>query len=449
MARARRTVVAVLGILVTATVPACGRGGGANLAALISHAGSTQFVPVDPSSSSPTDRAIADAQARIVRDPADRQALLDLAQAYLQKARERADPSLYNKTAGILAALEKVEPGDLGLLVTDGTLANARHRFSEALRLGQEATRLAPASEAAWGVVVDSANELGRYDESVAATQKMADLRGDLPALSRVSYARELRGDLDGAITAMTEAVTAGGTQGGENVAYVDALLGNLLLTSGRVQDAEEYYDDALAAFPGLAAAEAGQAQVLVAEGKPAQAAALLDQVVRVQPLAQYAISEGDDYSAAGEPDRAAEAYALVRVIERLYAANGVDVDLELALFDADHSPGPAALAEARRGYEARPSYLGHEVVAWNLYRLGQTEAAGREISSALALGDRDPMLRFHAAVNFEALGMAEGARENLEVVLSENPRFSALYEGWVASLAARYGLSVSPPAVP
>ena len=115
----------------------------------------------------------------------------------------------------------------------------------------------------------------------------------------------------------MTQAVTAGGTQGGENVAYVEALLGNLLLMSGQVQVAQAYYGAALVDFPGLAAAEAGQAQVLVSEGRPGEAAALLDHVVRVQPLAQYAISEGDDWAAAGQAARAAEAYALVGAIER------------------------------------------------------------------------------------------------------------------------------------
>ncbi|MGI8939179.1 MAG: hypothetical protein ACR2JF_13395 [Iamia sp.] len=92
---------------------------------------------------------------------------------------------------------------------------------------------MAPANETAFGVRVDALNELGRYDEAVEATQDMVDVRPSLASLSRVSYARELQGDLDGAIEAMSQAVTAAAGSGGENVAFVEVLLGNLLLTRG------------------------------------------------------------------------------------------------------------------------------------------------------------------------------------------------------------------------
>src|SRR5207302_9587891 len=114
----------------------------------------------------------------------------------------------------------------------------------------------------AYGVLVDADNELGRYDEALSATQRMLDLRPNLAALSRASYARELRGDVPGAIELMTQAVMAGGSGGGENVAYVQTLLGNLLLQTGDIDGASKAYADALVSFPGLAAARAGQARV-------------------------------------------------------------------------------------------------------------------------------------------------------------------------------------------
>jgi tetratricopeptide (TPR) repeat protein len=405
------------------------------------------FVAVDPNSASPTDRAIAAAQAKLHSDPTNPDGLADLASAYLQKAREVADPSLYTKTRGILALLHHSIPHDVRYLLLAGTLDLAQHRFADALKVGQQAVRADPSSSAAYGVVVDASNELGRYNDAVAATQKMLDLRPDLPALSRASYARELHGDVAGAITLMMQAVSAGGTQGGENVAYVQVQLGHLLLTSGDVAGAEQQYEAALQSFPGFAAARAGQARVLVAEGHPAEAARMLGQVVQVQPLAEYVIAEGDDLSAAGQPAAAAQAYQLVGAIERLYKANGVNVDLELALFDADHTPGAAALARARSGFRARPSYLGHEVVAWNLYRAGHPAAARREMALATAVGSDDPLLRFQAAVVADAVGDDGTARHDLTIVLSGNPRFSALYQAQEAVLAAKLGLSVPPPA--
>jgi tetratricopeptide (TPR) repeat protein len=440
-----RVLPTALAVVLLVSVPACSRGGGG--ASVASAGAAVPFVPVDPASTSSTDRAIAAAQTTLRRLPGDFQGMLDLADAYLQKAREIADPTLYTKTSGILRLLDRQRPDDLELLVTEGSLSNSLHRFADGLRFGRRAVQVAPDSPSGYGVVVDAANELGRYDEALAATQKMADLRSDLPALSRVSYAEELRGQLDQATTTMTEAVTAGGPQGGENVAYVRVLLGNLLLNAGQLAAADEQYVAADQAFPGYAAAQAGRAQLLVAEGRPAQAAAMLADVVKVQPLASYAIAEGDALVAAGRTSEADEVYQLVEVIQRLYAANGVNVDLELALFDADHHPGASAVSQARRGLAARPSYFGHEVLAWALYRAGRLGEAGREMSQALALGDADPLLRFHAAVVEDAVGDSGSARRDLSTVLAGNPRFSALYQGQVVALAGRLGLPVPPPA--
>jgi tetratricopeptide (TPR) repeat protein len=458
-----RTVLAWLVpvLLVVVAAPAC-RGGGSTGGTAGSSAGASAgapassapggsaaapFVAADANSASATDRAIAAAQAKLRTDPTNPDGLADLAAAYLQKAREVADPSLYSKTRGILALLHKSIPHDLRYLLLVGTLDLAQHHFADARKVGQEAVATDPTSSAAYGVVVDASNELGRYDDALAATQKMLDLRPDLPALSRASYARELHGDLPGAVTLMMQAVTAGGTQGGENVAYVQVQLGNLLLTSGDVVGAEQQYEAALRSFPGFAAARAGQAKVLVADGHPAAAAQLLTHVVQQQPLAEYVIAEGDDFAAAGQPAAADQTYQLVGAIERLYKANGVNVDLELALFDADHTPGAAALARARSGFKVRPSYLGHEVVAWNLFRSGRLSAARREMTRALAVGSDDPLLRFQAAVVAHAAGDDAAARRDLAIVLGGNARFSALYQAQEVALAAPLGLSVPPSA--
>ncbi|TML39411.1 MAG: tetratricopeptide repeat protein [Actinobacteria bacterium] len=388
---------------------------------------------MDASSASPTDRAIATAQARLAAAPRDSQGLLDLARAFLQKVRETGDPTLYSKAGGILHDLARRTPDDLGVLVTQGTLDLALHRFGEARRVGRRAVRLFPDSPEARGVLVDADNELGLYAEAGAQTQAMADLRPDLASLSRASYAR-------------SAAVEAGGGGGGENVAYVQAQLGTLLLTSGDTSGAEAAYASAERSFPGFASARAGRAAVLVARGQPGQAADALEGVVRDQPLALYAIARGDDLAAARRPSEAADAYALVRVLERLFAANGVDVDLELALFDADHGGGPGALARARRGERARPSAFGHDVLAWALYRTGRLDEAARESDRALSLGSRDPLLNFHAAAISVARGDRAEAASRLGVVLAANPRMSAGSAADVAALAGRLGLPLPGP---
>ena len=435
----RRSAFGALVLILALTAPACGRGGGAD-------EGGVPFVQVDPKSASATDRAIAAAQTKLRRDDEDADAQLALAQAFLQKARETADPTLYSKADTLLGLVAEEAPDDPRVLVAQGTLLLARHRFAEGLAVGRRALEVAPGNEAAYGVVVDASNELGRYDEAAEATQHMVDVRPNLASLSRVSYARELHGDLEGAIAAMSQAVTATAGSSGENVAYVQVLLGNLLLTRGDLDGAVAAYDAAEQAFPDLPAATAGRAKVLVARAEYDRAAGVLEELVEVQPLPEYAIALGDARAAAGDRAGAAEAYELVGVIADLYRANGVDVDLEIALFDADHDPSPATVAAARRALEDRPSIVGHDALAWNLHRTGKDAAASEQMALALRTGSRDPLLRFHAAAIAAATGDRGAATEHLQVVLDSNPRFSAALADDVEQLARELGLEVPAP---
>lgn len=425
---------AALGLALVMIAPACG--GGHPRSARIQ----VPFIPIDPKPASATDRAIAAAQTRLRRDANDDEARLSLAAAFLQKVRETADPSLYVKAKSLLDDLNQRRPDDPRVVELEGTLALAQHRFGDGLALGKQALALAPGSPTAYGILVDANNELGNYDAALDATQKMVDARPNLESFARVSYARELRGDYPGAIEAMQQAIESAGTTAGENVAYVEALLGQLLLTTHDIAGAAREYDEALQAFPGLPAARAGQAQILVAQGRYAAAASLLDQIVRVQPLVQYAIALGDARTAAGDTAAASSAYALVDVIAKLFTANGVRLDVEIALFDADHHAGAHAVSEARSALRARPSTLAHDVLAWNLYRVGQFDEASTESTRALALGSRDPQERYHAAAIAYARHDDASAKADIKIVLSENPRFSARLAPDVEQLAHQLG---------
>ena len=436
----RRRLALVAGLAALTLASGCSRGGGGDGAGA-----ATPFVAVDPASASPTDQAIARAQDRLRADGGDDAARLTLAQAFLQKARETGDPSLYSRVDDLLAEATRGREDDPSILVAQGTLALARHEFADALDLGRTAVARAPGNVGALGVMVDALNELGRYDEALDATQRMADARPSLSSLARVSYARELRGDLDGAVAAMAQAVTAGAGSG-ENVAYTQVQLGHLLLTKGDVAGAEASYAAAEQSFPGFPLAKAGRARALVARGQPAAAADVLAEVVQVLPTAEHVIAHGDALAAAGRKQEATEAYALVDAIAELNRNNGVNVDLELALFAADHTPGADIVKDARRAAEARPSVAGHDALAWSLYTAGKADQAWPQAEKALALGTRDPQVRFHAAVIALARGERPAAASNLAMVLATNPRFSAAHAPAVARLARELGLAVPPP---
>jgi Flp pilus assembly protein TadD len=130
-----------------------------------------------------------------------------------------------------------------------------------------------------------------------------------------------------------------------------------------------------------------------------------------------------------------------VRAIEQLFRANGVRVDLELALFDADHGDDPAAaVATARLGYDQRPSTKGDDVLGWALYRDGQLSEAARYADRAVRLGTRDPMILFHAGMIANATGQTSLARDRLSAALDLNSGFSPLY-----ALEAQRALATLP----
>ena len=367
-----------------------------------------------------TDRRIRDAELRIARNSGDASAKKLLVAALLQKVREEADPSLYVRIDSTLAALGGATSQDPEVLLLEGTLLLARHQFSEALAVGRRASAALPGNPGAYGILVDAYNELGRYDDALRVTQQMIDAHPGLASFARVSYARELRGDTAGALQAMQQAVIA--SQGrGENGAYVETLLGNLFLSQGNTKAAATSYADALDSFPGFGPALAGQAAILMACARPLDAALVLGRVIDTQPVLQYSMAQATYYDAAGRAREAGQARELVDAIAALQRANGVDVDLEMAVYDADYRPSASLLARTRKAAAKRPSVAGHDALAWALYRSGQYGEAAREIAHVVSLGDRDPVFRFHAAMIAMANGQRAMASTNLAVVVGGN----------------------------
>jgi tetratricopeptide (TPR) repeat protein len=353
-----------------------------------------------------------------------------LGQAYLQKARETGDPGYYPKAEALFQQALASDGDDVDAIVGLGTLALARHQFAGALDWGEQARALAPYHAAAYGVIGDAQVELGRYDEAIETVQAMIDLRPDLSSYSRVSYLRELMGDREGALVAMKQAATAGSAYV-ENVAWARVQLGNLRFDGGDLAGAASEYAAALAALPGYAPGLAGQARVAAAGGDLDRAAELYEKAVRAIPLPEYVVGYGDVLTAAGRPDEASAQYALVAAIQQLYAANGVDTDLELALYTADHGRPedlPRAVEQARAQVAVRPSIVAWDVLAWTLYRSGDLDGAAEASKEALRLGTHNALMQFHAGMIAAARGETAQPISFLESALEINPHFSVRY---------------------
>jgi tetratricopeptide (TPR) repeat protein len=317
-----------------------------------------------------------------------------------------------------------------------GSLALTQHQFRRALDLGRTAERLAPYTANTYGIVGDSLIELGRYPQAFKSFQRMVDLKPSLASYARVSYARELNGDLRGSIRAMRLALDAAAGDR-EGYAWTAVQLGKLYWMQGDGRSASRLYRSALAVFPGYVYALDALAPVEAARGHLRAAIALERRAVDAIPLPQFVAQLGDLYSRAGRIKDARAQYATVRVIERLLVANGIKTDLEAAQFRADHDIAPAqTVGLARKARADRPSILGDDTLSWALARAGRCQEALGWSRSALRLGTRDWLLDFHRGYIERCLGHTDGARIWFGKALALNPSFSIRWSPLLARWA-------------
>jgi tetratricopeptide (TPR) repeat protein len=375
-----------------------------------------------------TDAQIARLQSAVRGGAVNQSAAL--AAAYLQKVRETGDASFYARADGVLRRALVRRPNDSYAVVQAATLAAARHDFAGALSLASRARELAPDSLAPFPVQVDALVELGRYGEAERVLQDFVDRKPNLAGYARVSYLRELHGDLDGAVEAMRLAIAAGGPVP-ENIAYVQTLLGGLELARGRAADARRAYAAALAAVPDYVPALAGRARLA---GSSPRAIALWREVVDRLPLPEYAIGLGEAELAAGRESAGRRDLALVGAEEKLLAGAGVNTDVELAVYESTHGSKARGLALARRAWAAAPSVRSADALGWALTRSGRPREGLEWAHRALALGSVDPVFRYHAAVAARELGRRTEAARDLRLAkthgLAAHP--------WLAKEAAR-----------
>jgi tetratricopeptide (TPR) repeat protein len=372
---------------------------------------------------------ITSLQSRLQGNPGDAEALSSLGLAYLQEARLTVNPSYYTKADEVLRKSVAIDrksnfQGSLGM----GILAGARHRFGAALRWGRRAQAENPYNADVRGLEADALIELGRYRAARQELQEMVNLRPGLSSLSRISYYRELHGDLAGAIQAMAAAFRdAGGS--GQDAAWASYQLGDLQLLAGHLVRAEFLYRRGIYLDPGYYLPKVGTAKVAAARGDLSTAARILKQVVTTYPAPIYVMLLGDIYRAEGLRSEARREYSLVQAEQRLFSANGVIPDTEMMIFFVDHHRRlHRTLREARREYAKRPSVRVADALGWVLYANGKFAQAQRYARRALRLGTIDPTYYFHAGMIAKAVGKRTLALRYLRRALRFNPHFSVRY---------------------
>ncbi len=389
--------------------------------------GATAPFAIDMASAGSLSATVAALQEHLQTQPKDSRSWATLGLAYVEQARLSTDPAFYPKAEGALQESLALEPDNndaaaLGL----SSLASGRHDFAAAERYARQVLAINPDSAAGYGALSDALTELGRSSEALSAARTMDRLRPSLPSLARLSYQAELRGDLDIARRLLAEALRQ--AQDPADAAFLEHQLGDLAWLTGRLGTADTHYRAALAADPGQVAALFGRSRVAAARGDLATALGLADTVAQRRPTVEHAVWYGELLDSAGRAKPAADQYGLARIAADVQRAAGVAVDLEIALYEADHGDPTKALAAARAAYQQRPSVFAADAYAWALHVNGQDRKALGYAKKAAKLGTASSLFAYHKGVIERSLGMADAARRDLARALKLNPHFSPLH---------------------
>jgi tetratricopeptide (TPR) repeat protein len=328
--------------------------------------------------------------------PHDTGAAVLLADALLRQFRVTSNMRLAGRAGEVLEAVLKDSPAHYDATRMLGVVYLSQHRFREALEVARRARDLRPGD--AWnnGIIGDAHLELGDYEQAFDAFDAMVTMRPSAAAYARVAYARELQGNVTGALEAMQLALDATTAHDPEAQAWYGAQIGDLYLKMGKLEEAEREYCRSAELFPNHPLVMTGLGKLRIAQGDPGGALAIfLDQLSRT-PTLDLAARIADLHADRGD---ASEAERYYQIAEDLAGPSIAQTDAELPRFLAKRNRNLQQAVEiAEAVAEQRHDIFTQDALAWAYYKVGRYEEATAVAQQALRTGTRDPGILSHAA---------------------------------------------------
>ncbi|MEV6834165.1 tetratricopeptide repeat protein [Streptomyces sp. NPDC051133] len=377
---------------------------------------------------------IGQQELRVRERPGDAQAWAVLGTAYVERGRRAADAADFPRAEQALRTSLEVR-GGANAEALDGltALALARRDFTEAKRYGEEALKLTPRRWSAYPQLIDAYNGLGDYEAARRSLDKLMALHTGAavrPAvMAQASAVYRDRGWREDAVAQLTDAAAAARTPA-EQAAYL-AGLGQLAWERGDLQDALRHFEAAVRLDPDQRAAPVGRARVLAALGRTAEALTAYETALARQPNPRYTLELGELYESLGQDRLAATQYTQVREEARREAEGGVDDDLLIGQYEADHGDPVEAVDRLRDEWDRQPGIEVADALGWALHRAGEDEEALEYACVATDKtkggGVRSALYTFHRGMIEDELEEYGPARRHLQEALRINPYFSPL----------------------
>ena len=393
------------------------------LTAALALVAQTTTLPAD-AALSPAERSMAQANRLIEKNPKNFEAYNALALALSRRARESSDVKFYAQAEETLKKSFEISPGNFDGERIHVWLLLGKHEFAAAREEARKLNKKMPDDVMVYGFLTDANIELGNYKEAENSAQLMLDLRpGNLPALTRAAYLRELFGDLDGSVELMNMAYQSTPPSEAEDRAWILSQIGHLQLMSGNITDADNTLQQALALFPAYHYALGNLAKVRIEQKRYEDAVNLLLQRYDAAQHAENLYDLAEALELAGHRDQARKAFAEFETKSQLESVRADNSNRELIFYYADHAHQPAkALEVAKTEYARRHDVFTLDAYAWALHVNGRDTEARTQIAAALAIGIRDVKMLRHAG----EIALSTGDRAAGERYLLDSTKMNA-----------------------
>ena len=256
----------------------------------------------------------------------------------------------------------------------------------------------------------------------------MVSVRPDIRSYSRISYLREIYGDMPGSIFAIKLAVAAG-YPGLEQTEWTRCILGHLYENTGSIDSAEVEYKKALIERPDYAFAIAGLGRVAKARGNYKEAIEHFEKAKSL--ITEYSFSDEltDLYRLNNENEKAMDnARQVIDMLGPNAASEGETghghyADRELAYAYLKVNDLDNAVKHAQTEYQRRPANIDvSETMAWVNYKKGNYAQANTLISNALKTKSKNPVLLCRAGLIKIKAGDAAAGKALIKQALESNP---------------------------
>ena len=319
----------------------------------------------------------------IEKDINDNESILRLAALFIKEARVTGEhghyyPAALKMTDLILSNKAVDQQFKFLALSTKAGVQLSLHDFSSALETGKVALAINNRSAQIYGVLVDANVELGNYTEAVALADIMIQIKPDLRSYARISYLREIHGQIDASIEAMKMAV-ASGVPGHDDTAWAMHTLGGLYERYGKVEEAKNINLEILAMRPNYPFAVGSLGELAFQAGNLDEAMKYTNEAIGIIPEVGFYTQKAKILQKLGKTSEFDDIMKEVWVMLQDDEKSGHNMNLEYAsIYLEILNQSDKALTYAQAEYEKRPSNIDVNRIIAKIYK-----AKGDEVNAA------------------------------------------------------------------